>query len=94
MSKFLDITTVQGNNQIEVIDSKGICNDINFYNKKDSSGNLILGFRASENNVIMSSVLNGATLTDLESFSYSTVTEPISSDISDLIGKLNAFLYT
>ena len=42
----------------------------------------------------MSSVLNGATLTDLETFSYSTVTEPTSSDISDLIGKLNAFLYT
>lgn len=94
MSKFIDIATAQGRNQIEVIDSKGSIGDVFFYNKKDTDGNLILGFKAQSGKVVMFSVANGIESSPLETFDYTTITQPASSDLSDLIQILNGFLYT
>jgi len=94
MSKFIDVNTAQGNNQIGIVGSKGITNDINFYSKRDSLGNLILSFKASDGYVILSTANAGIATIELEKFIYSGVTQPASNNISDLIQTLNGFLYT
>ena len=94
MSKFIDVLTAQGKNQIEVVDSKGVKGNILFYNKRDAKGNLILTFKADSNDIVLSSSSNGNEFTQLERFVYSNVTEPTSSNISDLVQTLNSFLYT
>jgi hypothetical protein len=86
-SKFKNIA-----DQIEVVGSRGTNNDIYFYNKKDASDNLILGFKADNGRVIMFSVVNGVEQSALESVLYSEVTLPTSTDLEDLVEQLNLFL--
>tara|TARA_R100001244_G_scaffold68792_2_gene56224 strand:- start:168 stop:452 length:285 start_codon:yes stop_codon:yes gene_type:complete len=94
MSKFLDVNTVQGNNQIEVVDSGGVSGNIRFYDKRDRDGNLKLGFKVVSGNISMFSTSNGTETVIIETFKYSEIIEPSSADLSSLVQQLNSFLYT
>jgi len=76
-------------NQIKVVGSgNGLSDSIVYYNKIDNDGKTVLSVRAFDGNLIISK--NGI---DVESFLYSSVTEPVSNDLESLTLTVHKFIY-
>ena len=66
---------------------------IKFYNKQDNDSNIRLGVSAEKGSMVLTTVdLLGNPTSVLETFSYARITEPTSTNIEDLVGKVNIFI--
>ncbi len=90
MSEIKNLTT-----QLEIIGADGNFDDvIVFHNKRDLDDNIILGVSSSSNQItLFSTNSKGVQISVLNTFTFSDVKAPSSTNISDLVEKINAFIH-
>ena len=80
--------------QIQVIgDNSTFDDNITFYNKQNNDGNVILGVKLDNGNIVLFASSNGVEGTELKKFTYSSVTIPTSTSATDLIEQLHTYIY-
>jgi len=90
MADFKNLTS-----QIEVIGTLDqFDNSIAFYNKTDTSSNIILGVKADAGDLVMFQSANGVETKELERFLYTDIKVPTSTDLTDLVETINNYIHS